>query len=157
MRLKGLTFLLIICSSFYTHAHNEVVGQIHFENYQNTLSIKAILNKKHLTLALEKEGNCSLKDMLKVCGEKYFNKSICITVNNDSISLKSTDYQLEKEAVIFTYQIKLPSSEINSIGVNSNYMLSYNDHGIVKASFLINDITSSYNLSSTRKQIIAHF
>lgn len=151
--LLGLFLMTIFSASF---AHTEIFAHLSYTNYNNELFIRATLDKEPLVHALKKEGDCSAKTMLKECGDKFLKTYIKTKVNNKLVDLHRVGFEIEKDQIIFSYEVK-NTSKIESISVESEYMLKYNPHGGIKVFFEINEHKSSYTMTERRKKITANF
>ena len=66
--------------------HNEIVGTFAFEQLSDDyLLLNTKVEKKHFVHALKKEGRCSSKDMMKICGNKYLEDNFQVEVNGLSL------------------------------------------------------------------------
>ena len=131
--MKKIFVLFLFCFVQIPHlkAHFEVVATLEFIHDNNTLYVKATLEKKHLTYALSKEGDCAPKDMMSVCAEKYLLDHIQMKLNGKEIALVKEGLQLQKGYVILTYRVENVQT-VENIDIESDYMLAYNSHSITK-------------------------
>lgn len=138
--------------------HNEVVGIFSFEKLSDDyLLLNVKVEKKHFVHALKKEKNCSLKNMMRVCGSEYLKDNFQVEINDKEMILNQEEITIEKDFIHLTYTIKLVTSQINKIKVVGNYMFKYNDHAILKIVFDLNEKRRNFNLKNTRRTIIAEF
>lgn len=138
--------------------HNEIVGTFAFEQLSDDyLLLNTKVEKKHFIHALKKEGDCSLKDMMRVCGNKYLEDNFQVEVNGRKMILNQEDIIIEKDFVILTYTIKLLNPKIDEIKVTGDYMFKYNDHAILKVIFDLGEKRRSFNIKNRRRTIIAKF
>ena len=152
MKIK-IIFLFCLLVSNYGLAHNEILGELTFSNYQGELYVRANLEKKHFIHVLKSEGDCPSEKMISECGERYINQSIQVKVNNEDAVLKRKSLEVGKDYIVWLFQIGESYKVLNSLSVNSIYMLKYNDHGILHVKIVINEFSASYNMSAKRKSI----
>ena len=138
--------------------HNEVVGTFVFEQYsEKLLLLTAIVEKKHLTLALKMEGDCELQDMMRVCGNKYLQENFGVKVNDENVVLKQESLSVEKDMVTVAYTIPISKEAIKEIEVTSDYMFKYNDHSLLKVIFNMGGRIRNFNIKNKRRTITASF
>lgn len=138
--------------------HNEIVGTFAFEQLSDEyLLLNTKVEKKHFVHALKKEGECSSKDMMRICGNKYVEENFQVEVNGRKMILNQEDIIIEKDFVILTYTIKLLHPEIEKIKVTSDYMFKYNDHAILKVIFDLDEKRRSFSIKNRKRSIIAKF
>ena len=159
--MNKTAFLLLILiwalAPTISFAHSEVVGEIVFENFKNELYATARLDKRFLTGALMAEGDCAPRDMMSVCGDQYVRENISLYVNGKPVTFEKELMEIQKGYVIITYKVISPDEKITNIKVDSSYMFKYNDHAILRISFSIDNINTSYNIKTSRRQIEAFF
>ena len=138
--------------------HNEIVGIFAFEQLSDDyLLLNTKVEKKHFVHALKKEGDCSLKDMMQVCGNKYLEDNFQVEVNGRKMILNQEGIIVEKDFVILNYTIKLLNPKIDEIKVTGDYMFKYNDHAILKIIFDMGEERRSFSIKNRRRIIIAKF
>ena len=154
--MKKITFLLLLIYALFSQtamAHNETVATLSFSNANDVIYLQVTVEKRHLVLALEKEGTCTPDKMFKVCGDTYFNDNILIFVNGQSLELDKQSVDVQKDFVIYNYKIKSYIGKLESVIVKSSYMLKYNDHSRTKLVFEEDDELTSYFLHINRSKI----
>lgn len=138
--------------------HNEVVGTFLFEQFSDDLLLlTAMVEKKHFTNALKKEGDCAPKDMMRVCGNKYLLENFEVSINSQEVQLKEESLSIEKDYVVMTYTIAIPKTTIKDIKVTSDYMFKYNAHSISKVVFELSGRPRVFNIKNKKRAIIAKF
>lgn len=138
--------------------HNEIVGVLVFEKFSNEqLLLTATLEKKHFVHALNKEGKCEKKDMMKVCGNHYVKENLEVTINGKIMTLNKASMQIERENIVVTYLIDFLDTEINQVEIKSDYMFKYNDHSLLKVIFELEGETRTFNIKNNRRSLIAKF
>ncbi len=153
LKLSTVALLLLSCILPHkTKAHSEIVANIMVAYAEEGLVLTASLEKKHLAFALKKEAKCQPKDMLRICASEYVQQHIKVAINDEVIELKKLDQQLTKSSLIITYLIKC-GAPIQSVNIQSDYMIQYNDHSKVKVISRLAEKDKSYSLSVKRKEI----
>ncbi|MFK8009412.1 MAG: hypothetical protein AB8H03_23830 [Saprospiraceae bacterium] len=156
--IKIPTYALKFSSPIPFIIHNEIVGTFAFEQLSDDyLLLNTKVEKKHFVHALKKEGTCSAKDMMLVCGNQYLIDHFQVEVNGRKMILHSEDLIIEKDFVILTYTIKLLSPKVEEIKVIGDYMFKYNDHAILKVIFDINEERRNFSIKNRKRTIIAKF
>jgi hypothetical protein len=145
--------LLLIMSSYKVYAHNTMVGKIIIEDFGEELLINAVMEKKYLTEVLTKETDCSPKEMLLHCGDAYLQRHIQFLVNGNNECLTFQSMEIQQDRVLFKYSIAAEHSKIESIGVSSDYMLSYEAHAMLKVEVNVGSFARSYNMKESRQKI----
>lgn len=145
----GLMFLL----PGNSHAHTNTVGQLTLENFKNELYITASMDKRFLTLALMNEGDCSPKEMLSKCGDEYLKDHIQLIINGDGECLTFSAFNVQKDYVTFNYVVVIDEKNIEYIDLQSDYMLDYHEHSVLKVSINVKGHNKSYNMKSSRQKI----
>lgn len=148
-----ILFLFLFLISQKTMAHTEEVGQLKIDNFENQLFVTATLDKRALSYALMNEGDCSPKDMLSECGNDYFLSHVTIKVNGVLVSLGEISMILEKASVTFQYQLDGVFDNIQSIEVESDYMLQYAEHARLRVFLDVADFQKNYSMDQNRKKI----
>ncbi len=159
MKKLSSVFILIVVGFLFSQkamAHIEILAQLSIVNYNDELYVKAVLDKKNLVFALKEEGDCSPQMMLKECGDNFFKTYIKTKVNNEEVTLERTAFEIKQKQVVFNYKVKT-HAKINSISLESDYMLKYNSHGGINVFFEIDEHRSSYTMTAIRKKITANF
>lgn len=136
-------------------AHNEMVAEFIFQSNGHDLFITANLEKRHLTLALKSEGDCTAEEMMKVCGNEYVNQHFTVFLNHATCKLVDEGLNIGKDYVTYNYFIDLQGEDICQVRVDSDYMLQYNDHGITRVAFALTGFNKIYSLSKDRRSITA--
>ena len=114
-------------------AHSEIVATYIIESYDGAYYLRAMLEKKHLTMALVHEGDCPSAQMMSVCGSKYLLEHLSLSSNAGEIPLEKQAMEMEKDYVIFTYRLDAEVQAGSKIRLTSDYMFYYNDHAILRA------------------------
>lgn len=138
--------------------HDEIIGTFIFEQYSTELLLlTANLEKRHFAHALEQEGKCTMKDMIRVCGNKYLLENFDILIDGQKPELVLESSSVNKDFIILTYNIPIPKKNIESIKVTSDYMFKYNDHSILKVIFEIYGPSRTFNIKDKKRTIRAKF
>lgn len=147
-----------ITSKSYPIMHREIVGVFVFEQYsEELLLLTATIEKEHFVHALKKEGTCELKDMIRVCGNKYLLENFEVMINDQEVQLSQESLNIEKEAIILTYTIPIAKDNVKQIKISSDYMFEYNDHAMLKVIFELNGRTRNFRIKNTNRAITAKF
>lgn len=161
----AISFLIKIPAQAFTFSsltpiimHNEIVGTFSFEQLSDDyLLLNTKVEKKHFVHALKKEGTCSSKNMMRVCGNQYLKDHFQVEVNGRKMILHQEDIIIEKDFVILTYTIKLFTPKVKKIKVIGDYMFKYNDHSILKVIFDMNEERRTFSIKNRKRTIIAKF
>lgn len=138
--------------AYSVDVHIETVAQLAIEYAQEGLIVTASLEKNHLSHVLKKEGDCLPQDMLRVCADQYVQNNIQLMVNGKQVELAKQSQELTKESLIIAYKIDC-IAPVQSIDIQSDYMIKYNDHAKVKVLSMLAEKNKVYSLSAKRKQI----
>lgn len=153
IQISAIGVILLLASvQNQLHAHAEWVANLTVEQTENGLEVTAILEKKHLTYALNAEAKCSPKDMLSVCANQYFQDHISMSINGKKVKLAKESQQLTKSSLIIKYNIPFKEN-IKKVDIQSDYMIKYNDHSKVKVVSKLTSKIVTYSLSAKKKQI----
>lgn len=139
---------------FATQAHNETLATMFIFQVDDIVYVEASLEKKHLSYALNKDGNCSSDNMMEICGENYLLKHIIVSINGKQVVLEKIATFSTNDFINLHYKVS-NTPPLATISVKSNYMLEYNDHSRVKAIIDLDGQVSTYFLGCSRKEIIA--
>lgn len=151
-----LIISFLIYAGFRSPDHVEVVGNFEIIHYENEISVKAYLEKHHLTLALQSEGNCEPRDMLKVCGDQYLQSHFEMILNGKTAILEAKGMTIERDFIIYQFTCEAPE-KIEKIRINSTYMQSYNPHALVRIGFNVHEQERMFQIKLPRKSILAKF
>jgi len=99
------------------------------------------------------EGDCELKDMIKVCGNTYFQDNTNIKIDDEDQLLQNEGVVIEERYVIFNYKVNLQGKNLNQITIESDYMMNYNDHGVNRIFSALLDNPKSYDLNFNKRII----
>ena len=153
-----LCIVFALCCSFRTAPlHTEIVADFYFETHDDGLYVLAVLEKHHLTLALQSEGICAPQDMLAVCGDQYVKDNFQLTINGKAMTMDKEGMDVKREQIIYSYKVKEGPMKIEELSVNSTYMLKYNEHAFTRVAININDQQVQYNLRASRQTLTASF
>ena len=132
--------------------HNESVGEITFEQYENEVYARAILDKRYLAMALKQEADCPAATMLSHCAPAYVQDHVNVVVNGTKVGLTKVQQELTQRHLILTW--KLNSNEpVESLNVNSTYMLSVSDHATLSVNCFLNERELYYTMSARKPAI----
>ena len=132
--------------------HNESVGEITFEQYENEVYARAILDKRYLAHALKQEADCPAATMLSHCAPAYVQERVNVLINGSKVALTKVQQELTQRHVILTW--KLSSNEpVQSLKVNSTYMLSVSDHATLTVNCFLNERELYYTMSARKPAI----
>lgn len=137
--------------------HSETVAELTLSQHGKMLTIDARFDKQHLAVALSQEGECQPQEMLEVCGNQYIHEHIKIKVNGQEVNYLKTLLQLQQNAVVMRFRASLPDVPIKTVVVQSDYMLQYNEHAVVRLTVDLNDKTTYYSLHKDVQKITASF
>ena len=151
LALVGLFAAVLLLSS--AQLHNERVGEITFEQYQNQVYARAILDKRYLTLALKQEVDCPAAIMLSSCAPSFVQERMRVEVNGQSASLEKIDQELTQRHLIITWKLHSNDQQINSLELNSSYMLAYTDHATIGVNCFLNQQERYYTMSARKTAI----
>ncbi len=133
--------------------HSNIVAHVLIDNYHNDLYAEVYLQKSLLAQALKNEESCSPQEMLRVCGNSYFQKHLNLSLNGELVSFQNQSIDIERDFVIYRYHLQSGQDSINKIEVESDYMLQYDDHSVTKLRIKIDDLEKYYSLKAERKKI----
>ena len=109
-----------------------------------------------LAEALQAEADCPHATMMSVCADSYVRDNITVEVNGTPVTITKQQMQMAQSSVILVYEVK--SDEfVESIGVESSYMLRHNDHTILRVGFDMGEKPRLFTMSNSRTQIKADF
>ena len=114
MRKRYYLLLFIVPVLFLGPAaqlHNETVGHISLEEYDNELYAKATLDKRYLALVLNKHAKCPAATMLSNCAPEYMENNLTIKVNGKPVGIRQTAQELTKRNLILLYNCLLYTSD----------------------------------------------
>jgi hypothetical protein len=149
--MKQLTFLLLflVLQTSVVQAHFETVATLEFTHHDGKFYVKASLEKRQLAVALAHEADCVPKDMMNICAERYLRDHIKLKLNGKSFHLVQEGLQLQKGYLILTYRVDNIQS-VESIDIDSDYMLDYDSHAITK---YVLQIDENIRYFSTKNQL----
>jgi len=135
--------------------HSNILGELRIDNFNHELFVDAYLDKQMLTTALIREADCQPQDMMSVCGGQYLQDHVKIHVNGQLLSFSQQAMEVHKEYVVYRYYLGETDQSIQTIKVESDYLLDYYEHTVLKVKIGVEDLTKSYNLNATMKKIEA--
>lgn len=153
--LLGVIWLSAIHPSPSSVVHSEVVGEIRIDNFGTEVFVDALLDKHLLTTVLLKEGNCAPAQMMEICGGNYFTDHVRFVVNGKTLTCSQQSLELHQEHVVFRFYLGDLQEKIKTVSVESDYMLHYNDHSVLKVKLGINNELRTYNLNEQLQKIEA--
>lgn len=157
MRLLSILLTGVVISLHpSTFAHSEVVASLTFERYENTITLTAVLSKNALTTALLKEADCRPENMLRVCGNSYFQEHHTILVNGKEAEMEFASMELRKESIVYTYTFTADDA-ITKVLVKSSYLFEYSDHAVENVAFKFDGDAQHYQLLHNRRELTAQF
>lgn len=134
-------------------AHNELLATFLVESYDGQVYVKAIVEKRHITAALEQEGDCQPADMMSKCGEEYITEHLQLSINGVTVSLAQLSMDIEQENVTYLFKVKGEFPQVKKVALVSDYMFDYNEHAILRAVIGLGDEPKSYTLRPGASQL----
>lgn len=153
--LLGVLWLSVLHPAPASVVHSEVVGEIRIDNFGTELFVDAVLDKRLLTSVLLKEGDCISAQMMEICGGNYFTDHVRFIVNGKPLKCSQQLLELHQEHVVYRFYLGDLNEKIKSVSVESDYMLHYNDHSVLKVKLGIDNELRTYNLHENLKKIEA--
>lgn len=161
MQIHKLLFVLaastLLLLSTGAALHNESVGEIIFEHYDNELYARATLDKRYLVAALKQNATCPAATMMSKCAPEYLTNHFGIRVNNQRVNMEPIQHELTQHHFVVTYKVDAKPAPIKTVGINSTYMLGLDGHATLNVAFNMADKPKHYTLSSRRTSINVEF
>lgn len=133
--------------------HNESVGQLSFEQYNNQVYVRATLDKRYLAQVMQAESDCPAAIMLSECAPAYVTQHIHVKVNGEYVKLALAQQELMQRHVLLTWKVQAPNAPIERLHVQSTYMTAMTDHATLRVNCLLNELERYYTLSANRTAI----
>ena len=144
-----LCTLLLLTS---TSMHNERVGEITFEEYNNEVYARAVLDKRYLVLALKQEADCPAAAMMANCAPNYVKDHLSVQLNGKPVDMRKIQQELTQRHLIITW--KLNNQEpVEQLRVNSTYMLALTNHATLGINCHLNQQERYYTMSARKSSI----